>query len=500
VRAGRFSKFLPAVLFAMAAIAVCAPSLIHRSWWIDELITRDISRLPLFRLDAAGTTPFTHSILFYTLHDTGPGPLLYLLEGMFSRLAYPMGGEFWLRISGILAGACATGFLYFLCRVIIGHYGAVVAATVAVFLPAFLEAYTGARGYAWLIFFALVQLYAIYAALRGDGRAIIIWMFTAGAILGMFVNAVHVVWTSCLVLLVVLSHVKRPSTSRAAMRTRVSALAVLVTISAGWLGIWLHSVMNARTGSATSLTGVSLSVAVKRAFLESRYVPGLIISNLAAALLLFSYRSRAARLHAVLSLVVSVASVIFLLVLNARFFAAPRYFYPLWITLLVSCAFVFQRMAIRMRRNARSWLPAGFAVAVQVIVVGLLAADAYRTVSMPVQDWWGATEYIKQHAKPDDIVLTGPNSEYEVYRLYAKAAGVQAQAPLMIEDALRRQFPLDRVEGLRMLLSQKPNVWFVTAALWQHRSKDYWALINNRFKPVATIPGQGAITVLKSQP
>src|SRR5204863_4309 len=134
-----------------------------------------------------------------------------------------------------------------------------------------------------------------------------------------------------------------------------------------WLGIWLHSVMNAQTGSATSLTGVSVSVAVKRAFLESGYVPGLIISNLAAALLLFNYKSRAARLHALLSLLVSAVSVVLLLVLNARFFAAPRYFYPLWICLLVTLAFVFQRMAIRMRRSARSWLPRGFTVALQVI-------------------------------------------------------------------------------------------------------------------------------------
>lgn len=494
MRPGALRHYLPPIVLGLITIAVCAPALHHRSWWIDELITRDISRLPLIRLgSASGTTPFTRSILYYTMHDTGPGPLMYLLEGMFSRLAYPMGGEFWLRIPGMAAGVTTTILLYVALRQRMRLAGTLVATAIAAALPMFVEFYTGARGYGWLVLIAIAQ----WHCMQRQNSTRHAFAFAALSIAGLLVNPVHTLWTAVLVAAGLLAEWRRvQSGSHRRALSLTIAFVIVILVHAAFLGAWIYSVSHSQTGSATTLRTASAAITMSRVG-HSWPILLLISATLIMGLLLLRLRLPAARLHGTICILAAIANALLLVMLCARFFPATRYFYVLPLCLIIGTGFGCDRMFSKLRamHGAPSVRPKGYSIAFVLLLP--LSWSSAEQAATAVQDWWRAADSIKEHAQPDDIVLTGPNSEYEVYRVYAQPAGIKAQAPLLIEDATRTQHPLDRADGLQMLLNRKPNIWLITASLNQHRTPQYWQLVRDNFHVVEHVPGRESILISK---
>src|SRR5262249_38245003 len=151
-----------------------------------ELVTHDVGLAPFWRAGAfhAAHQP-SHSMVAFSLHDKGPGPLTYLLDGAFARLARPLHGEFWLRIPGITVGIISILYLLRVgSRWTGGRYGGVVMAAFAAVFPAWVDWSTGARGYAWAIFLGLLQFDYLFPR-RNRGLLTGSWLtFNLLAVLG----------------------------------------------------------------------------------------------------------------------------------------------------------------------------------------------------------------------------------------------------------------------------------------------------------------------------
>ncbi|MGI8907782.1 MAG: hypothetical protein ACR2IE_14975 [Candidatus Sumerlaeaceae bacterium] len=494
------NRIVPPIGFALICLLVCSGSLLHRSLWIDELVTYDIARLPFYKTGFLGNArPFGHSILGYALQDPGPGPLMYLLDGMFAKLARPMGGEFWLRLPGIAAGALSCALLFAWLRRRAGFFGASISALGAALLPLLIEFYTGARGYAWLVLISIVQWRLIWAVMQERTHSVRVHLLFVGAsTIGMLVNPMHTLWTGCLLIALLVLRGMRSQQGRGSG----SVLILLITtavLHGAYIALWFYAMKASGAGTAATVRGnVELSYILRR-MLEQKPVLQLLLINTALALPLLFVRRTPARFQGLLGLCTTLGSVLLLAVLCSRFFAAPRYFYALVLCSIISAGFLVQRAFNFMRlRGSRSASQVALLVC-SVLVVTVLVGPARNRAKTPLQDWWGAAEYLREHAGPNDIVLTGPNSEYEVYRLYANTAGVKAQAPLLVEDATRKQHHLDRADGLGMLLERGRAVWFVTAAFGQHRTLEYWQLLRANFDEAARIPGRTDLVIYRKR-
>jgi hypothetical protein len=490
------------VVFALLAgaftLLACLPAFHHRSWWIDELVTRDISRLPFYKPGFFGTNqPFSHSILGYTVQDPGPGPLMYLLDGIFSPRAYAMGGEFWLRVPGIAAGFAATVMFVLLLAPLAGSLPAVAVGCAFAAFPEFIDYYTGARGYGWLVLLAFVQWAACARVLhnaKSTGAAVV---FVIASVAGVLVNPMHTLWTGCLCAAVLFSFRR----SRAARKRLAQLVAVLCT-AAGyllWLGLWRAGMHAAHTGTAATVNAPFVFGAALRKAAQSWNIVGLLIVNGMLAAVLWWRGNSVARLHALVSTFATLGGAVLLVVLSGKFFAVPRYFYALYVCAMISSAFVLRLVMVRMRRHVDGRLAARVLVACGVLLAIAQLPFAHWRARTPVHNWWDAAEFLRLHSSPGEFVVTGPNSEFEVYRVYAQAGKVPAQAPLLIEDAARRQHPLDRANGLELLLNRGKTVWLATAAAGQHRTPEYWSLVNRNFQVVAQIPGRADILIMRSR-
>jgi hypothetical protein len=493
---------LVAAGFALLTLILCVPSLRHRSWWIDELVTRDISQLPFYRSGFLhAERPFAHSILAYTVHDTGPGPVMYMLEGAFAQLCRPFGGEGWLRVPGILAGALTSAVLFLMLRACTGFLAAVIISTIAAAMPLLIDFYTGARGYGWLVLVSLVQWAAAMRLVAGIGaRRPMLIALCAASILGLLINALHTPWTVCLGLALLVVTFAGPRSERHLRpRDLLGLMLLLVVIHAAWLGFWIHLMQHSQTGSATTVRSLAGLRIVLHRMLQQKDMLGLIALNFTLAAALVRYRDASARQQAWFGMLVSLAATLLLAALCARFFAAWRYFYILPICAMLSAAFHLHALL----EVLSSRLPK----TVLVVLVGIACAAvllaqvprALKAADKPPQDWWSAVELLHQHAAPSDLVLTGPNSEYEVYRAYAKAAGMTQQAPLIAESPEHIQFKTDTADGLRLIVNSKRPTWLITAAFGQHRTPEFWELVRDNFVPVEKIRGRNDILICRTK-
>jgi hypothetical protein len=426
---------------------------------------------------------------------------MYVLEGLFTRYARPLGGEFWLRLPGIFAGVCATFLFGMFISKVAGRMGGLLATCGVAALPEFIDYYTGARGYGWLILLAVIQWHACVQLVAGCRPNLAACVLIAASISGVLINPMHTLWTGCLLAALAIT-VFRGGARLRSPRATATLLSIFLVVAghALWLGTWRVGMRIAHTGTASTLSlPFNLQVALKKARDNSTALV-LLGSNAVLTIGLLKIPRPAARFQAIVSMVAIVGGALLLVILSGKFFAASRYFNALYLCAFISAAFLLQRAAVyaavHVRRRAvdRMFLICG------LLAVVLQLPFAHHRARTPINNWWDAADFLRRYTAPGDFVLTGPNSEFEVYRVYALAAGVKAQAPLLVEDALRVQHRLDRADGLALLLQRGKTIWFATTALGQHRTAEYWTLVKQRFQPVVRAPGRADVLIMKSKP
>lgn len=480
----------------LLALAVRAPALTERSWWIDELITRDIGRLPFFRPGAFSVQNyFTHSIVAFAIHDTGPGPLMYWLEGLFAYYAEPMGGEYWLRFPGIAAGLLSTVLMAFCMWRHAGAAAAIFAGVLAAVLPAWVGWSTGARGYSWAVLCALLQVFLSwqYLHLRKRGVFLLLYGFTSTA--GVLVHPFHVIFN-------VAAWLAMFSVKPFRKAGLITAGALLLLVQAAWLLLWLRAVQQVSSVGvrAAHWNSAALQEAlVKLITTDWSLCLSLVALSLAGAAATWKFRRPEWRFIGMLAAVMGVLGLLLALVMSVRLFAAGRYFYAASVPATILAGCVFQRLIawIRLRFGNRFTRPVVQLSAATLIL--LLGLPAYRQADTPVHDWAAVVAWLRGNSGPGDVVLTGPNSEYEVYRVYAQAAGVPATAPVTISNRRGNVISVQTPLAVQALLKSERRLWFVTAFYGQHRSPEYWRLIGKNFREQRRFPGKADLVVFSNR-
>lgn len=478
----------------MLAIAVLIrlPAYGPRSFWIDELITCNVSRLPLMAPGVMRTpNPATHSIVSFCLHDTGPGPLAYLLDGSLSRLAAPAGREFWLRLPGIIAG-CLT-VLYVLRKGIswrLGRYGTLTAAALLAAHPLFADWSTGARGYAWVVLFAIIEwdMCARLArpALSGrTGAAVSLIVLGLVSLAACLVTPIAGV--SALAAYVGLfAFRQRIKLSKAACAPFVLFYGIpllVAAISLAWTLLWFSTAFATR-GTSASRTNDAL-LGLLRDIATSPTFALFLISGLLAPFV--TSRGKVARLwQQAYGWTTSLGMLALTLVLSRNQFLAERYFFPLALPAVVTCGLLVERLAFAIRRGGHGRAAIALGYLVPFALVLLLMPSALGMSATPFHDWLGATEWLKAHAGASDVVICGPNADREVFGAYAAAIGLKLPSPSIIESSDGKQVSVHSTKGLQLAIDSGSRVWFITPHVGRVYPREYWEILSRNFRSATT--------------
>ncbi|MGI8908859.1 MAG: hypothetical protein ACR2IE_20490 [Candidatus Sumerlaeaceae bacterium] len=479
----------------LAAVLARLPGLFGRSWWLDELLTWKVAQLPLWR-DGALDVPrsLSHSILGFSLHDTGPGPLMYLLEGVFSRWAAPMGGEFWLRIPGIAAGLATIGIMLLRGRIWTGsRSGALLIAALAATFAGYAEFSTGARGYAWLVLAAVLQWDLTFRLLlRRETNPLLAWAAFSGlACAAVLLHSVHVLWTGSLLGgILVARYFRRGSAASKLSRGWLAAgLLVMLIVHVSWIGLWQHALS---ASFVPAFTQGNPLAKIWHTLLDYRGQEAPILLALVgvisgtAAMWKWSGMPRAILL-AIFSAVVCCGLLNALLLL--WFAPGARYFYALTVPLLwmLGClAVAIVRSAGKYSAAAGEWVKLGLLL---LILVAPLKSAIWHSGAAE-HNWRGAMDFLKSRVQPDDLLLCGPNADLDVMIEYVRAAKLPAQPPRWLTNEFGQRFDCLTLAGLQQALRSGRRVWFVTPHWGIVRPPEYWQLIRDRFQQAALIPGK----------
>ncbi len=501
-------------LLAVVAVGLRLPALGDRSWWIDELVTTQVSRFPLYApgvFTAAGPTP--HSILGFCIRDTGPGPFSYLLEGLFSRKAHPGGGEFWIRLPGILCAAATVLLLGLRGRRWCGsRHGALAMAAFAAAFPMWADWSTGARGYSWTVLLCLLQLGMIVELTsggRGTGRkrAWLGALVPLSCIASVLLSPMNAAWCAAIVgalaAVWVRSLWRRGPAFPGAWFLSASVAAAVVC------GEYLHRwalLSRKPVAPADAARALNRIASGASAFLDSlaREPSGGIglgaCMVCVAAGLHIAWRKPGVRPAAGACLLALAAVAALALLLLSRFFLVLRYFYPVTVMACWCAGLLAARGCAFVRRRA------GRRVADGVLAVGICALVAVCTPSSlyfartPVHDWSNAARWMTSRIRPGDLVFCGPNADNEVLWTYAEPLGWLNQVPRWLETGGGGRLDTLTAEGLRAGLSSGRRLWFITPFLDAVRPPSYWRLVHENFREAERIPGRGDIHIFLREP
>lgn len=531
--------FRVAALLIMAlAVAVRLPALGERSFWIDELITRDVARLPFWKPGAMDAPKhLNHSIVSFTLHDKGPGPLTYVLDGMLTRWAEPWGRERWLRLPGIVAGLATV--LIALTRGrrwTGGASGALALGTAAAVWPLWADFSTGARGYAWSVLVGLLQiglLIELSARLpdpppegnvmpeaparsampfRAGARVRVRWaVFVLLLLAGPFIHPFHLILGAGVTVGALAARFSRSTVRGLSRMGFYLPLAAVWALQLAWMRAWLARIGDGgKTPSAplpmplTDTDRLARLVRQAAAMVTGGWeIGGLFAGPVLLLILCLLLRRGAVRWRpAFLAATVLVLGHCVLLVLLAgRFFVAERYLFALSVTGAWLLALGFQSAAstlARRRALRRIIVPAAGLLCLAAAAPAVSPARA--AAATPVHDWAAAVAWLKTRVHPDDLVILGPNADYEVYRAYADAAGIPALAPGTVYDEHGRTYKPTTTAGLNFMLSANRRIWFLTPFWRSVYPRDYWVLLETRFRKQAVIPGRAPIRIVLHTP
>lgn len=501
----RLMRALP-IGIMIAAIAVRALALYHRSWWIDELITRNTARLPLWKSGVLHPeNRFIHSILGFCLQDTGPGPLSYTLDGALAQFAEPLGGEFWLRIPGILAGVTLVALVLY-APAQRWRAGALAAGAFAALFPPFVDWSTGARGYAWGVLIAGAQFAVSLSDDDGVPRAMrsarvwILWLVLA--LIGMLVNPLHTVWNIALVFGAALAWITRREFRRVSAKIFFSALAVAIALNAAYVALWwkmaFGSESHPRATAGLEEIGARFAALFSTVLSNPENLLMAILLVATCALAVVLRRRERTLANALLS--AAIVYIALSVVLLSRQFLELRYLYPLTIPLVYLLGAIVQTGYERAERRVGSARAAPLLALFCVIVLAAQAGPAARRALTPMHNWRDTVLRLKALVRPNDVVFCGPNADFEVLLAYGRAADLPAVVPRYVRAADGRMVDAFTTQGVRSVLDQHARAWFVSPFWGVVRPPDYWRTIQSEFRDVFAVPGRAPIRVMLHDP
>jgi hypothetical protein len=502
-----------ALLSAVLVVAALprAPALFARSWWIDELITAQVATRPLLGPDFWDPTQKpSASILGFTLQDTGPGPLTYLVEGLFARWAHPHGGEFWLRLPGIFAALLMAAIIFVFGKRWWGsaRLAAVMALATAVF-PPWVDFSLGARGYMWTVLVLLLHMAALVGFVRTWPHASL-WraglVMAALSTLAFYITPINMVW--CWPFWAGLTFVALRSSTRS--RRYVWQVLLICALGAAlfvipYLYVWLVRV-GAKQNNLVNPFSMDRALARFHDFAsELQREPWYAVLILAPFALMTVTAPRAlhkpfTRTPWLVCALMLFSSVILAIVFAGRFFLAPRYFVGLSIPLVWGSAWALQTLAAYTRRRHGRKKAELFLALAACCAILIQLPSAWRVARTPVHDWLSAVRWLSKQLQPGDIVFCGPNADIEVLWAYAKPLGWNQQVPrwLIVEGG--RRVDTSTSEAINRAIAAGSRLWFVTPFWGQIRPAAYWDLIRRNFHEVARFCGRGDVVIYSHEP
>lgn len=494
-------------------IFVRLPAYHQRSWWIDELITAQVAGRPLTGPDLwDATRKPADSILGFTLQDTGPGPLVYLLDGVFSKFARPVGGEYWLRLPGLVAALLTIGMLYIFGRQWWGSRRLAATITLwAALFPPWVDFSMGARGYAWTVLFLLIQWHALWCLVSGsqtlDYRSrLSIVTLAVTTVLCFYLTPLNLVWCTPLWLTAAYFY-WRNRQSFTPRLLRAVAVAALATAAAvvPYLMIWLMRLSAKGLGGGT----ITLHRAIARLhdFVDElsrepwyavlAFVP-LCLTALISILRLD--RRPPVAMMTLTSWFTLVSGTMLSAALVLLFFLAPRYLVGFSIPLVWGSGIVFKQLLLFARHRWGQKFASYIILILTLLIATIETPSALHYARTPVHDWLSAVLWLNARKSTQDIIFCGPNADIEVLWAYAKQFHWDQQVPrwLIVENG--RKVDTSTLEALQRALLSQRRLWYITPFFGQVRPPAYWAFVRKHFREVARFPGRGDIVILLHEP
>lgn len=488
------------------AAVLRAPALWAKSWAIDPIISWQVARKPLLTAHsfAPQAAPYD-SIVAFCLHDKGPGPLAYALDGLCAPLSKPLGGEGWLAVPSFVAGLALIASVLLLGRRLCGGFaGALAMASCCVAFPLFADLSGMPRGYNWALL-ALVGQLAILRALLDEHpparRPVALWVgFLTLAAVAFFIHPLSIAVGAGLGAAVLAARWKSRGAAGAIPAPAFWGGTALLGVATGaWLLAWVAGLNSANPGQATAFTAGELGQRFLDLATEAIGLKAPYFLALAAAVAVLGWPRLHPAERRILLLIGGLAlaaELLLAIVFLARFFAAARHFYPAPL-LLFWIIGVLTEAACRDSGRGRR---AGIVLATVALLV-LPAREAHCRLREPYADWATLVRRYAQIHQPSDLVLVGPNSESEVFWTYAEALGLDvAVAPryLVLPDGSKVDTQTE--EGIRAALTAPRPVYYFTGSWGMRRPPSYWELVEKNFEELEPIPGRVEIRAWRRLP
>lgn len=408
-------------LFALALRVFIA---FNKSYWVDEIVLLQVGE---------GSVP---SIIDFLVIDTNHGPLSWLFAHFWLRVSE---AELWMRTPPIIAGILSIYYAYFIARDCGGRRAGILAAVLFCLNVNAITTATDARHYSYLLLFALATIHHYQAALSTgkkrhfilSGLALLLGIYNSHFALFLYmILATHLVGSFII-------HLLNPKMGDSNWRKRhLSYAGVCIGVFVLYLP-WLPVTLSFFVGPwgivggdywAAATMNQPLTLALKVLFarfgiggsLSPEYGWTWIIFPALFILMWVFCRKRLSN-----RLLVTIWFVLPLLItmsIQARHFFAIRYFIVSFPPLLIGAAIGLNelialclRLLSRFRKLNMNDIKNSYPIMVlgiTFVLISLLSLPfLLDVIRFPQQDWKSAAYYLKQHAKPGDVIQVETGDE-----------------------------------------------------------------------------------------
>ena len=403
-------------IIALAAFLIRIYIAATGSYWVDEIVMIEVGR---------GST---QSVINFLITDTAQGPFSWLVIHALVRISE---AEWFLRLFQVLAGSLAVYYAYFFMRDTMGRRAGLIAAVLMAISLNGINYSTDCRYYSYLVLFSLAMAHHYQATLSTGLKRHYI-LFGIATLLNIYNG--HFAFFLGLIIVIhmmgtVIVRVIRPAggiTFNRYVLIAVSGLAALI-LYLPWLGVML-SFFNGPWGiaggnfSSEATGGTTLDkllITIGGRFGSGSFAHpesdwhSFIFPVLFLLMWVQGKRGLQNRIFILLWLVLPLY---ILLSVQARHYFTIRYFMIIFPALVLGAAGGLDRLwhwiiaiirLLRPRFSPHQAIPLlkTATVGSALAVIALSAPYLSDVIQYPKQDWKRSVEYVKSHAKPDDVIF-----------------------------------------------------------------------------------------------
>jgi hypothetical protein len=401
---------------ALAAFAIRFYIAYTGSYWVDEIVMINVGR---------GST---QALINFLVTDTAQGPFSWLLIHGLVRISQ---AEWFLRLFQVLAGSLAVYYAYFFMRDTMGRRAGLIAAVLMAMSLNGINYSTDCRYYSYLVLFSLAMAHHYQAALA-TGLKRHYFMFGIATLLNIynghfafFLGLIIVIHLVGRFIIGIIRKQSRLPVNRLIFIALAGIIALLLYLP--WLGVMLSFFAGPWgitggnfSGEATGGTTLSRmlimiggrfgigSFARPEADWHSFIFPLLFI--------LMWVQGRKGMSNRIFLLLWLVLPLYIMLSVQARHYFTIRYFMIIFPPLLLSAAGGIDRIWTVIKALAGKLRPSLFTpgripllkfapLATAAAILLLSYPNIADLVNYPKQDWKRSVAYIKQNAKPGDVLF-----------------------------------------------------------------------------------------------